>query len=148
MTEKPPRDPADHAADFARRYAEDLDWYCTIRMQELGIPEEKNGAPDFDRDGKWRAFDWRGRTGGNVTSGVYVNSGVLNPALLKGSGSRIWPKARLRDRIDAIVAHEWEESRTADHIAALKASSKTELAVTDGARRILRAMARGAGRGR
>jgi len=106
MTEKPPREPADHAEDFARRYAEDLDWYCTIRMQELGIPEDKNGAPDFDRDGKWRAFDWRGRAGGNVTSGVYLNSGVLNPGLLQGKGRRIWPKARLRDRIDAIIAHE------------------------------------------
>jgi len=148
MTEKPPSDPADRAEDFARRYAEDLDWYCTIRMQELGIPEDKNGAPDFDRDGRWRAFDWRGRTGGNVTSGVYLNSGVLNPELLKGNGRRIWRKARLRDRLDAIIAHEWEESKTADHIAALKAAPKTELPITDGARRILRAMARGAGQGR
>ena len=58
MSERPPRNFADHAEEFARRYAEDLDWYCTIRMQELGIPED-----------------------------------------------------------DAIVAHEWEESKTADHIA-------------------------------
>jgi hypothetical protein len=32
---------------------------------------------------------------------------VCNPGLLKGGkGGRIWPKARLRDRIDAIIAHE------------------------------------------
>ena len=80
-------------------------------MQELGIPQDKNGAPDLDRTGKWRAFDPDGHTGG-----VYLNSGVLNPDLLKGQkGGRIWAKARLRDRIDAIVAHEWEESRTIDH---------------------------------
>ena len=149
MTDKPPANPADHAEDFSRRYAEPLDWYCTIRMQELGLPEDKNGAPDFDRDGRWRAFEWRERTGGNITSGVYVNSGVLNPDLLKGEkGGRIWPKARLRDRIDAIIAHEWEESKTTDHVAALKAARKTDLPITDGARRILRAMARGAGQGR
>jgi hypothetical protein len=71
---------------------------CTIRMDELGIPIDKNGAPDFDHDGKWRAFDPDGRSGGNITSGVYLNSGVLNPDLLKGGkGGRIWPKARLRD---------------------------------------------------
>ena len=47
MTDKPPANPADHAEDFSRRYAEPLDWYFTIRMQELGLPEDKNGAPGF-----------------------------------------------------------------------------------------------------
>jgi hypothetical protein len=139
----PPPDPADHAEDFARRYAEPLDWCCTIRMQELGIPEDKNGAPDFDGDGKWRAFDPHGRSAGNITSGVYLNSGVLNPELLKGrKGGRIWPKARLRDRIDAIIAHEWEEGRHGTHEAALKAAPKTDLPISDEARRILKAMSR------
>ncbi len=86
MTDKPPANPADHAEDFSRRHAEPLDWYCTIRMQELGI--------------------------------------------------------------DAIIAHEWEESKTTDHVAALKGGPKTDLPITDGARRILRSMARGAGQGR
>src|SRR4051812_38981039 len=45
---------------------------CTIRMDELGIPIDKNGAPDFDHDGKWRAFDPDGRSGGNITSGVFL----------------------------------------------------------------------------
>jgi hypothetical protein len=143
MPEKPPPDPAEHAQDFARRYREPLDWYCTIRIQELGIPENKNGAPDFDRDGRWRAFDPEGRSGGNITSGIYLNSGVLNPELLKGKkGGRIWPKARLRDRIDAIIAHEWAESKTTDHVAALRAAHRTELPISDEARRICRAMAR------
>jgi hypothetical protein len=68
---------------------------------------------------------------------------VLNPELLKGKkGGRIWPKARLRDRIDAIIAHEWAEDQTLDHDEALKAAARTKLPVTDRARRILRAMAR------
>jgi hypothetical protein len=74
--------------------------------------------------------------------------GVLNPELISGNGSRLWPRARLRDRIDAIITHEWEESKTTDHVAALKAAPKTELPITDGARRILRALARGAGQAR
>src|SRR5205807_9302255 len=123
--------------------ADRLDQYCALRMQELGIPEEKLGADDLRPRMWWCAFDPHGRDGGNITGGITVNSGVLNPELLKGEkGGRIWPKARLRDRIDAIVAHEWAESRHVDHRAALKEAAKTELPVTDGAKRILKAMAR------
>ena len=80
--------------------------------------------------------------GGHITTGITVNSGVLNPSLLNGKGSRVWAKARLRDRIDAIIAHEYEEDRMGSHEAALKHAPKTELAISDGTRRILRAMAR------
>jgi hypothetical protein len=143
MTEKPPTDPADHAEDFARRWRGRLDEYCTIRMDELGIPDGKNGEEDPNRPGTWRAFVAEERTGGYTSRGITVNSGVLNPELLKGKkGSRIWPKARLRDRIDAIIAHEWAEDKTLDHDASLKAAARTELPVSDGARRILKAMAR------
>ena len=111
-----PADPADHAEDFACRWADKLDQYCVNRMQELGIPDDKNGAPDFGGDGRWLAFQARDRSGGNITTGVVVNSGCLKPELLKGRKvGRIWPKARLRDRIDAIIAHEWEEDRLGSH---------------------------------
>jgi hypothetical protein len=143
MSDKPPRDSADHAQDFARRWADRLDQYCAIRMDELGIPEHLQGADDLRKDMRWCAFDPEGREGGNITEGITVNSGVLNPELLRGGkGGRIWPKARLRDRVDAVIAHEYEESKIVDHDAALKAAAKTEWPVTDGARRILRAMAR------
>lgn len=143
MADKPPPDPADHAEDFSRRWADQLDRYWVTRMQELGIPDDKNGAPDFSGDGRWLAFQPRDRTGGNITSGVVVNSGCLNPQLLKGrNGGRLWQKARLRDRIDAIIAHEWEEDRLGSHEAALKSARKTGLPVSEGARRILRAMGR------
>jgi hypothetical protein len=112
-------------------------------MEELDSPDEKLGASDLRAHMKWCAFDPYGRGGGSITQGVTVNSGALNPALLKGKkGGRIWPKARLRDRIDAIIAHEWAEARHGDHGAALKAGARTELSVSPGARRILKAMAR------
>ena len=143
MLEKPPSDPVDHARDFAHRWADRLDEYCTIRMDELGIPSDKNGEIDPNRPGSWRAFVPEERTGGYTSRGITVNSGVLNPELLKGrKGGRLWPKSRLRDRIDAVIAHEWAEDQTLDHAAALKAATRTELPVSDGARRILRAMAR------
>ncbi len=39
-----PVDPADHAEDFAHRYAVDLDWQATLRMEALGIPKERIGS--------------------------------------------------------------------------------------------------------
>jgi hypothetical protein len=143
MTGKPPIDPADHAQDFAYRWADRLDQYCVTRMHELGIPDDRNGAPDHEGDGRWLAFQPRDKSGGNITSGVVVNSGCLNPELLKGrKGCRIWPKASLRDRIDAIIAHEYEEDRLGSHEAALKHAAKTKLPISDEARRICRAIAR------
>jgi hypothetical protein len=69
---------------------------------------------------------------------------VLNPELLKGKkGGRIWPGMRLRDRIDSIIPHEYEElSRQGSHSEALKAAAKTELPISDEARRLNRARAR------
>jgi hypothetical protein len=143
MTEKPPSDSADHAADFSKRYAEPLDRYCALRMEELGIPQEKLGADDLRPSMPRCAFDRYTREGGNITSGVTVNSGVLNPDLLKGQkGGRIWRKARLRDRIDATIAHEWAEAEHVNHKAALKTAAKTRLPVSLGAKHILKAMGR------
>jgi hypothetical protein len=112
MTDKPPIDPADHAADFAHRYARDLDAYCAVRMAELGIPERLHGTRDLEGDGRWTAFIARNRQGGSLLEGIAVNSGCLNPQLLKGKpGARAYAQATLRDRIDAIIAHEFEAGR-------------------------------------
>src|SRR3954469_9308350 len=112
-------------------------------MAELGIPDEKNGEQDPHRPKSWRAFVPEERTGGYASRGITVNSGVLNPDLLKGKkGGRIWPNSRLRDRIDAVIAHEWAEDQDPNHDAALKAAARTEFPVSDGARRILKAMGR------
>src|SRR4051812_48154505 len=112
MPERPPSDPADHAQDFAERYAVDLDQYCTTRMAELGIPDQKNGEQHPHRPQSWRAFGPEERTGGYVSRGITINSGVLNPKSLRGKkGGRFWAKASLRDRIDAIIAHEWAEDQ-------------------------------------
>lgn len=143
MTETPPEDPADHAQDFARRWADRLNRYCANRMLDLGVPDDRNGEPDYDGDGRWRAFEPQGRKGGSNVTGVVVDSGVLNPELLMGGkGGRIWPHMRLRDRIDSVVAHEYEELRHGSHAAALKAAPKTDLPISDEARRLCRAMAR------
>ena len=138
-----PSDPAEHAHRVAREWADVAETYVRRRMKELGIPDEMIGAGDAYRGIPPQAFVADEKTGGYITTGITINSGVLNPELLKGQkGGRLWPKVRLRDRIDAIIAHEWEESKTVDHVAALKAAAKTELPVTEGAWQILKAMAR------
>ena len=138
-----PSDPAEHAVRSAREWRDVAESLARRRMRELGIPEEMIGASDPEHGIGRAAFMPHDREGGSITTGITVNSGCLNPDLLRGKkGGRIWPKARLRDRIDAIIAHEWAESKHPSHEAALKAAAKTELAVTDGARRILRAMSR------
>jgi hypothetical protein len=143
MMEKPPADPADHAQEFSRRWADRLEEYCAVRMEELGVPDDKLGEPDYEGSGRWHVFDPHGRTAGSTITGVVVNSGVFNPDLLKGEkGGRIWPKARLRDRIDATIAHELAESESYTHQAALKEAAHTKLPISVGARRICKAMAR------
>ena len=75
---------------------------------------------------------------------VVVDSGILNPDRLKGAkGGKLWAKARLRDRIDAIISHEYEELiHGGDHEAAIREAPKTNLPISDMARRINRARAR------
>ena len=113
-------------------------------MKELGIPDEMIGEPTYGGEGGWRAFDPQGRQSGANTTGVVVDSGVLNPELLKGKkGGRIWRKMRLKDRIDASIAHEYEEFRAGGkHAEALKVAAKTELPIRDEARWLNRARAR------
>ena len=61
--------------------------------------------------------------------GITVNSGCLNPELLKGrKGARVFSGATLRERIDAIIAHEYEEDRLGSHEAALTHAMKTKIA--------------------
>jgi hypothetical protein len=139
-----PADPGLHAQQIAREWEDVGESYVSRRNRELGIPEGMNGQPDYEGDGHWWAFNPHGRQGGENTTGVVVDSGVLNPDLLKGhKGGRLWAKARLRDRIDASISHEYEElMHDGDHDAAIKAAPKTKLPISAVARRINRARAR------
>jgi hypothetical protein len=138
-----PKDIAEHARAVAREWEDVGESYARKRMRELGVPENQIGQPTYDGDGKWRAFDPEGQKGGGCVTGVVVDSGVLNPELLKDKkGGRIYPKMRLRDRIDASIAHEYAELRSRSHVEALKAAAKTGLPISGEARRLCRAMAR------
>jgi hypothetical protein len=142
MPDKPPSDPADHAEDFSHRYAQEMDYLAGDRMKELGIPTDQIGSRV---PGKGHAtFLPHERSGGgnDAAGGLTLDSGVFNPDLLGTlPGHREWAKARLRDRMDAAIAHEHEEARRGgNHVAALEHAPDTELPIREGGRQILRAM--------
>src|SRR4051794_37087575 len=83
-----------------------MDYLTGQRMTELGIPVRKIGSR---QPGKGHAaFMPHERTGGgnDPAGGLTLDSGVFNPELLGTlPGNQEWAKARLKDRIDAAIAH-------------------------------------------
>jgi hypothetical protein len=141
-----PADPAVHAARTAHEWADVAETYVQQRMRRLGIPERQIGVRRRERNYRRIAFIPSEGDGGGITpDGINVDSGVLNPQLdaeeIGPRASAIWARARLRDRIDAVIAHEYEESRAGTHEGAEMRAADTALPISDTARRILRARA-------
>jgi hypothetical protein len=141
----PPTDPAAHAAEFAARNVDAFEAIIQQRMRDVGVPDRLIGDMPLG-GGTRRAFHPQAEDGGGVTvgSGINVDSGVLNPNLLGDPtatvAARLWSRARLRDRIDAVIAHEYEECVRGTDLAARQHAPTTTLRISDEARAILRAM--------
>ena len=54
--------------------------------------------------------------------------------------AKIWARERLPNRINAIIIHELAEAEAGTHEAALRLAPETERPISEGTRRILRAM--------
>ena len=139
-------DPGLHSVDFSQRYAHELDYLVAQRMTELGIDRQRIGYRDHTRGGGWYAFfPVEGKGGSVVGPRIGVDSGVLNPDLFTPVYGREvgekWAKTRLRDRLDAIIAHEYEESRGILHDQVVERVAETDLPIGENARRILRTIA-------
>lgn len=143
-----PTDPAMHAADFAKRYAEPLDYHAAQTMLDLGVPPEKIGDSDMEHGIRHAAFHPHRKEGGTVTPDgrIILDSGVMNPerltAIYGPEAGKVWAASSLKSRMQAVIAHELAEYETGSHEAALKAAPETRLPIGEGARRILRAMQR------
>src|SRR5207237_6438918 len=102
-------DPAEHAGDFAERYAEPMNYHVENRMMELGIPTDRIGARKYGYP--HRAFWPEECTGGGNAPGrrLTVDSGVFNPALMadRPGAGLLWARARPRGRSAAVMAQEW-----------------------------------------
>lgn len=117
-------------------------------MRDVGVPGHLIGDMPFG-GGTRRAFHPQAGEGGGVTvgRGINVDSGVFNPNLLgdpaAGGVARTWSRARLRDRMDAVIAHEYEEAVGGTHDVALRNAPNTRLNISSEARQLLREMAGG-----
>ena len=75
-----PTDPAEHAADFAARWVDQLENFVEGRMHALNVPEHQIGASDHKNRVAWRTFFPDEGTGGSNGPGgrINVDAGVLN----------------------------------------------------------------------
>ena len=77
-----------------------------------------------------------------------MDSGILNPRWHAESigleAEALWEKARLRDRIDAAIAHEFEEVKAeGSHDLAVENAPETALPINEKVRELLRAIREG-----
>jgi hypothetical protein len=141
-----PADPGEHAIRSAHEWEDVAEACVQKRMRQLGVPERQIGVRRRERNYRRASFIPSEGDGGGVTPhGINVDGGVLNPQLnseeVGPHASAIWQKARLRDRIDAVIAHEYEESVAGTRKGAETRAADTTLPISDTARRILRAIA-------
>jgi hypothetical protein len=102
---------------------------------------------DADFNYRLGAFHPLEADGGGVhptTGRINLDAGIFRPDLLAGNAPRdvssLHAKSRASVRMDAIIAHEYEEGMRGSHAAAEEHAPDTLLAVKEGARRLLRAI--------
>lgn len=150
MHEKPPSDSADHAEDFAHRYADDLEIVAGQAMLDLGLTDGQMGERDHERGSRHYCFFPQDGQGGTVSHAgqVTLDSGLMNPDLLKEgydeAAQKAWQTTRLDDRAKAIIAHELAEHEYGgDHELALIAGPETKLPISHASKELLRKMEAG-----
>jgi hypothetical protein len=79
-----PADPAEHARQFARDWADRFEAYAQRRMRQVGVPEDGIGTVDLEHRIDRRAFfPYESAGGYNVHQrGINLDSGILNPDLI------------------------------------------------------------------
>jgi hypothetical protein len=139
--------PAD-VADFANRFQDPLSRSIGNRMRQVGVPDEMIGIDWWGVDkGPFVRYD-PPQLGGNIRVGLKGKPGInVDPAVLDANAPKMgtlpsWKSASLRDRIDAVIAHEYTEALAPQgvdfHIYALKNAENTPLKISDRARQILK----------
>jgi hypothetical protein len=139
--------PAD-IADFANRYQESLSRTIGNRMRQVGVPDEMIGVEWWGVDKGPFVRYHPPQFGGNIRVGLNGKPGInVDPAVFDANAPKMgtlpsWRSARLRDRIDAVIAHEYTEALAPQgvdwHIHAVKNAENTPLTISDRARQILR----------
>ncbi len=138
--------PAD-IADFVSRYGVPLSRAIGNRMRQVGIPDEMIGVDWWGVDPGPFVRYHPPRLGGNIRvgrngkPGINVDAAVFDADAPKVGNLASWKSARLQDRIDAVIAHEYTEVLAPQgvdfHIHALQHAENTALKITARARQIL-----------
>jgi RHS repeat-associated protein len=151
----------DEILDFAERHGDKLSAAIGNRMRQIGVPANMigmKGVPGVDEGPLVRYL--RAQGGGNVRPpqygvqqpGINVDYAVLDANFPDiATKSPTWATASLKDRVDAVVAHEFTEvtapvsiGREA-HNYAVQHAPNTTLNITERARQILREYAKALG---
>jgi hypothetical protein len=135
-------------ADFADRDQEPLSRVIGNRMRQVGVPADMVGVEWWGVDPGPFVRYHPPQLGGNIRVRIGGKSGVnVDPAVFDANAPKVgnlpaWRGASLRDRIDAVIAHEYTEALAPDgvdcHTHAPKTAENTPLAISDTARQILK----------
>ena len=143
-----PADPSLHAKEVAREWEDVAESYIQERMHSSASPITKSARrPDYQRGGVRRVFLADETIGGSYGTGrrLFVDSGVLNPKLnaevIGSEASKVWAKARLHDRIEAVIVHGHLEAQGIPHDEVVERAADTNLPISENAQRILRGIA-------
>lgn len=145
---KPPTD----VLRFSAEYEVELNAAIASRMRKIGVPEKMIGIKDMAFEGAGAFVRTHAQAGSNLRAGIVpgkgpginVDLGVLDVNFPQMTDVPSWGAASLKDRVDAVIAHEYTEvvarpMRGLDfHQQALKFAPETPLGITSGARQILR----------
>jgi RHS repeat-associated protein len=137
-----------NVADFANTNQDRLSKVIGNRMRHVGVPEEMIGIEYYGVDkGPFVRYD-PPQLGGNIRVGTNGKPGInVDPAVFDANAPKMgnlpsWKSARVQDRIDAVIAHEYTEVLAPQgvdfHIHALKNAENTPLKISDRARQILK----------
>ena len=135
-------------ADFADRYQDALDRAIANRMRRVGVANDMIGIRFWGVDAGAFVRYYPPQLGGNVRvcvdgkPGINVDAAVLDPDAPRVGELSSWRMGSLKDRVDAVIAHEHTEALAPAgvdfHIHAIATAEFTALRITDRARLILR----------
>jgi hypothetical protein len=135
-------------ADFADRFQAELERAVGNRMRRVGVPPDMIGIRYWGVDAGAFVRYHPPQLGGNIRSGldgrpgINVDAAVLDADAPKVGSLAAWRAGALKDRVDAVIAHEFTEVTAPpggdSHAHAVGTAELTPLAITDRARQILR----------
>jgi hypothetical protein len=150
-----PYSPPPEVVAYAKEWERQLDQVIALRMRTVGVPEAMIGIKGmpYEDPGAFVCTHAIGGSNNNIPGrgivgsgpGINVDLAVLDARCTYMRAVKSWESAGLKDRVDAVIAHEYTEVLSGGlapgltpHLHAIKAAPETELMISERAREILR----------